>query len=1184
MPSRILIVDDSLTVRMNLAEIFEDAGLETMVCASAGQARAALEVETFGLMILDVHLPDADGVALLAELRAAPATAGMAVMLLSSAGAVADRIRGLATGADEYIGKPYDPGFVVARARELLRDEVAAGEGGGTVLLIDDSPTFRAAVQAALEQASYRVFTAASGEEGLQRAAQLRPDAIVVDGILPGIDGATVIRRIRLDAALRRLPCLLLTASEDAGAELRALDAGADAFVRKEEDIAVILARFAAMLRSAGGPTAALRSTVSLAAPKKVLAVDDSETYLHELADALRGDGYDVVLARSGEEALELLAVQPVDCMLLDLMMPGIGGQETCRRVKGAPSLRDLPIIMLTAREDRDAMLQGLGAGADDYIAKSSDFDVLRARVLAQIRRRQFEAETRQIREQLLQRELEAVEARAAQELAQTRATLIEELDAILQNVFDCLVVIDDAGTVLRTNQAMERIFGYTPAEVIGENVAKLMPVPQRDEHGFYLGRYRRTGQASIIGVNREVEGVHKDGTLIALDLVVTEYSVQGQRFFVGTLHDSRERKRFIAELTEARAAAEEADRAKASFLAAMSHEIRTPMNGVIGMIDVLHQSSLKGHQVDMVNLIRDSAFTLLTIIDDILDVSKIEAGRMEIEAAPMSVAAVVERVGGLLNSLALRNGVELTVFADPAIAAQLQGDSVRLSQVLINLANNAIKFSGTQPGGKVSLRARRVEVAMGQEIVEFQIADNGIGMDEATLSRLFSPFVQADVSTTRRFGGTGLGLAIARNLSRLMGGDIAVQSAPGRGAVFSVRIPFGVLQAEAAVVPAELAGLSCLVVGNAVGLAGDIAVYLENDEADVVRAPSLTSVPSVPIGVWIVDAPDGDPSLSSLRAAAGLAGQPDARFLVIGRGSRRHPVIPQEGMVMLDGNPLTRQALRYAVGLAAGRVRPEGDTVQAGNTTARSTPLSRDEAQRQRRLILVAEDNETNQKVILHQLTLLGYAADIVGDGRQALAHWRGGGYALVLTDLHMPEMDGYQLTAAIRAMEEPPRHCPVIALTANALSTEAERCRVAGMDGYLTKPVQLADLRASLETFLPRDPPPLDVSILENLVGTNPGIVWEFLQDFSRSAAPIADDIRDACRTGQTGLAVAAAHKLKSAARAVGALTLGSICAEIEEAGANAVDPSQILLVLLPRWETAMAAVQDYLAEHRV
>jgi len=429
MSSRVLIVDDSLTVRMDLAESFNAAGLETVICASAAEARKALAEDRFALMILDILLPDADGIEFLEKIRATRAADDMAVMLLSTESEVRDRVRGLTTGADEFIGKPYDTTYLVARARELLRGQhmtVAAVEA--TILVIDDSPTFREGLKEALEQASYRVFTAITGEEGLRVAAEVRPDAVIVDGVLPGIDGPTVIRRIRLDAALRGLPCLLLTASDDDGAELHALDAGADAFVRKGEDIAIVLARLAAMLRSAGAQTGD-RSTASLQAPKKVLTVDDSETYLQELAGALRSDGYEVVLARCGEEALELLAVQPVDCILLDVMMPGIGGQETCRRVKSVPTMRDIPVIMLTALEDREAMIQGLGAGADDYIAKSSDFEVLRARVLAQIRRKQFEDENRLIREKLLRRELEAMEARAARELAEARAALVGELE-----------------------------------------------------------------------------------------------------------------------------------------------------------------------------------------------------------------------------------------------------------------------------------------------------------------------------------------------------------------------------------------------------------------------------------------------------------------------------------------------------------------------------------------------------------------------------------------------------------------------------------------------------------------------------------------------------------------------------------------------------------------------------------
>jgi two-component system NtrC family sensor kinase len=430
MSDRILIVDDSLTVRMDLLELLIAAGLPAVACETVAEARVALAGDQFALVILDVLLPDGDGVALLEEIRAMLSAKDTAVMLLSTEAEVRDRIRGLTTGADEYVGKPYDPGYMVARVRELVRrGGVASKAIEETVLLIDDSVTFREEIKAALESASYRVLVAGSGEEGLRLAADLRPTAIIVDGVLPGIDGATVIRRVRLDAALRGLPCLLLTGSEDRGAEVLALDAGADAFVRKDENLAVVLARLNAVLRSAGGQVAQ-PGTTSLLGPKKILAVDDSETYLQKLAESLRDDGYEVVLARSGEEALQLLAVQPVDCVLLDLLMPGIGGRETCRRVKSVAAMRDIPIVMLTAVEDRDAMIQGLGAGADDYIAKSSDFDLLRARMRAQIRRKQFEDENRLIREQLLRAELDAVEARAAQDKAEMRAALVGELES----------------------------------------------------------------------------------------------------------------------------------------------------------------------------------------------------------------------------------------------------------------------------------------------------------------------------------------------------------------------------------------------------------------------------------------------------------------------------------------------------------------------------------------------------------------------------------------------------------------------------------------------------------------------------------------------------------------------------------------------------------------------------------
>jgi two-component system, NtrC family, sensor kinase len=426
MTARVLIVDDSLTVRMDLADAFSAAGFTALPCATLGEARAVLAAEPVDVLVLDVMLPDGDGVELLREVRAAADT-GPAVLMLSAEAEVSDRIRGIQTGADEYVGKPYDVSYVVARARELVRVRVSPVPRGPTVLIIDDSPTARDVVRRALEQGGYDVLEAASGEEGLRVAASLRPDAVIVDFMLPGIDGGAVIRSLRLDAAMRSIPCLLLTAETDRGTELRALDAGADAFLRKEDDADLLLARLSATMRRAEGTAG--RESASLLGPRKILAIDDSNTYLQSLASALHGEGYDVVLARSGEEALELLAVQSVDCILLDLLMPGIGGHETCRRIKSAPVVRDIPLIMLTAVDDRAAMLDGLAVGADDYIAKSSELDVLRARVRAQIRRKQFEDENRHIREELLRAELEAAEARAARELAEARQILVDELE-----------------------------------------------------------------------------------------------------------------------------------------------------------------------------------------------------------------------------------------------------------------------------------------------------------------------------------------------------------------------------------------------------------------------------------------------------------------------------------------------------------------------------------------------------------------------------------------------------------------------------------------------------------------------------------------------------------------------------------------------------------------------------------
>ncbi|HKP94950.1 MAG TPA: response regulator [Fibrobacteria bacterium] len=427
MKPRALIVDDSITVRMDLKDSLEEAGFAASLCATAAAARDALSRNAFDLIILDVLLPDADGMGLLREIKSNPAWNAAPVMLLSSEDDVRDRIRGLKTGADEYLGKPYDRAQVVSRARALLRRGKPEVRGKPLVLMIDDSATFREAMREVLEKAGYDVAQAVSGEEGLGRTADLRPDALIVDGVLPGMEGVEVIRSIRSDAALRRTPCLLLTATLERKDELRALEAGADLFAYKDEDKDVILAKLTVLLRPGRAPVQ--DNAASLLGPKRVLAVDDSFTYLGELSEKLRQDGYDVVSARSGEEALDLLAYQKVDAILLDVVMPGLSGEEVCRRIKSNPAWRDTPLIMLTSLEDRGALLNGINAGADDYITKSSRFEVLQARLNAQLRRRQFEDENRRFREDLMRREMEALEVQAVRELAETRAAHIGDLE-----------------------------------------------------------------------------------------------------------------------------------------------------------------------------------------------------------------------------------------------------------------------------------------------------------------------------------------------------------------------------------------------------------------------------------------------------------------------------------------------------------------------------------------------------------------------------------------------------------------------------------------------------------------------------------------------------------------------------------------------------------------------------------
>lgn len=847
--------------------------------------------------------------------------------------------------------------------------------------------------------------------------------------------------------------------------------------------------------------------------------------------------------------------------------------------------------------------------------------------------RRNAEQNLRQLNQELECR----VEARTSDlQYANTVLALKEEeTRSVVEHMVDCVVTTDPIGVILSANPVIEKLFGYTPEEVVGKNVAILVPEPDRSEHVHYMERYCKTGHgqkyvgrpalkgAHGIGLGREVEAVHKTGTLIPVYLAVSEYYVGQERHFTGVMRDMREHVRIMKDLEQARNDAEAANRAKSAFLAAMSHEIRTPMNGVIGMIDVLRQTSLSGYQMEMANLIRDSAYALLAIIEDILDFSKIEAGKLEIEKIPMPLASVVENACGMLAHLAQSKNVELTLFIDPSIPENVLGDPLRIRQVLVNIINNAIKFSSKQEKpGKVSVRVVLTESEPEQVVVTFQVTDNGIGMDKETLDKLFQSFSQGDPSTTRRFGGTGLGLAISHHLAELMDAEITVQSQPAQGSTFVIQMPFKPLPDTDNVKhkATELAGLSCLIFGNHDGLGNDLAVYLKSAGASVEQVPDLTAarqyIKHLKSGLWliVIDAGNHEPPIAELRIAFSrrsevLRSRLEPHFIIIKRGRRKQARVEDIDIVTLDGDVMYRQSLLRAMALAAGRAEPEEVNLPAPDVRMQKPSLmSREEALRQNKLILVAEDNEINQKVIRQQLTLLGYAADIANDGREALGRWQNCSYRLILTDLHMPEIDGFELTKNIRELESGKNsHIPIVALTANALKGEREHCLNAGMDDYLSKPVQLEDLRAMLEKYISlaqtdskekvrseREvaassamPPakaadsaaevPVNVHILEEFVGNDPEIIKEMLHDYRINAAQTAAELRAAYQNDQITNVGLIAHKLKSSSRSVGALKLGEICAEMEQAGKN--NDKESLEALLIQFDTAINEVETYL-----
>lgn len=624
--------------------------------------------------------------------------------------------------------------------------------------------------------------------------------------------------------------------------------------------------------------------------------------------------------------------------------------------------------------------------------------------------------------------------------------------------------------------------------------------------------------------------------------------------------------RRDLALAAKARADAEAANAAKTIFLATMSHEIRTPMNGVLGMVELLSQSRLDLDQQRIVELVQDSATTLLKIIDDILDFSKIEAGRVELEAAAFSPLALAESLVATFAPQAMRKHTTLITIVDPALPEQVFGDAIRLRQVLYNLVGNAIKFTEQ---GEVILRLNAAEAPTGRTGITFSVSDSGVGMTPEQIRGLFQPFMQADLSTTRRYGGTGLGLSISQRLIQLMGGVIEATSEEGIGSVFHFTLDFESDPDSPAVTEKALKGCRLLVIEESATKLDQLVRYCEAAGAEVFVAmnavSALTAVERAPrpFDITLITArmPDRDAASLAQELLETLPGKVGRLALLVpGSMSSRYGSYPPAPFDMILQRPLRRHELIARLAeLAAGRTERRSDLADEAGLVGAGELAS---AAR----ILVVEDNAINREVIARQLDHLGLRYDLADDGLAGLARVRREEFDLVLTDLRMPELDGHGLAKAVRALEkaEGRTRLPIIAITANATIEEADACRRAGMDDFLGKPVQLAKLKETLARWLPlvpgRPDAPIsshglerdvvDLAHLEAMIGNDLELRKLMLNRFVGSAAISAAELCRLLQDGVISVALETAHSLKGAARSAGAMAMGDLAEELERA----------------------------------
>ncbi len=776
------------------------------------------------------------------------------------------------------------------------------------------------------------------------------------------------------------------------------------------------------------------------ASPAAILLVDDNAAKRLALKSVLLPLGHPIVEADSGLAALRCVMAQDFAVILLDVRMPTMDGFETAALIRQRWQSELTPIIFITAYASNEI------APTDRYVEGAVDF------IFATIPPDELRAKVSVFANLFSKAETLATQAREIQSSADQWRLLS---DAAPIGIFQT----DTHNRYVYTNPRWTEITGISPDEATGRHWNTVFSSEQLDNlitepsdpavhpaescHRVEI-RLPDSANRIVLITSKSVSGI--DGVISG---------------WVGTLADVTAEAGAEAAMSEARDKATEASRLKSDFLANMSHEIRTPMNGVIGMTDLLLETGLDDRQRDYAQTVRNSGEALLTIINDILDFSKVEAGMLVIEDIEYDPLTILEDVVDLLAESALAKGLELVSVVDSSVPSAVKGDPGRVRQILTNLIGNAIKFT---QAGEIVVRATAADGVGTDKVLRFEVDDTGDGIAPDKLAVIFQPFVQADTSTSRKYGGTGLGLAISGQLVALMGGDCGVSSRLGTGSQFwftiRAQVDSGQVRASQLSPDVVLDGITALIVGDSTTQRSALAGYLTAwgmavSTADSGPAALVTLRTAAdqgrPFAVALIDMSTPGPGGAELQGAVADDAVLGTRVVLLTGSAqqcdqdRRADV---EGVTVVS-KPVHVEQLRAALRIASGT--SAADVGLAAMVAPTAVLASGPHGGR----LLLAEDNAINRKVAVAMLSSAGYHVDTVFDGAAAVQAVAARHYDAILMDCQMPELNGYEATAAIRAQEGSGRRTPIIALTAGARLEDQERCLAEGMDSYLAKPV---------------------------------------------------------------------------------------------------------------------------------